>query len=138
MSVGGKLAENEGPHKRFSSATWDSKTGYQNVTDEVLPMVQGSSRMEWQGSCLGSIVNREIIEIMNSSVHLTVTAPAARRPKKAKAQKRSRNRGRNGKGSSQVDPATTMAAVGTLTRTKALLLAALRVWELKHRIHDQE
>ena len=27
-------------------------------------------------------------------------------------------------------------AVGTLTRTKSLLLAALRVWELKHRISD--
>jgi hypothetical protein len=26
--------------------------------------------------------------------------------------------------------------VGTLTRTKSLLLAALRVWELKHRISD--
>ena len=25
---------------------------------------------------------------------------------------------------------------GTLTRTKSLLLAALRVWELKHRISD--
>jgi hypothetical protein len=29
-----------------------------------------------------------------------------------------------------------MAAAGTLTRTKALLLAALKVWELKHRLHD--
>ncbi|HZS43128.1 MAG TPA: hypothetical protein VFA52_02835 [Candidatus Paceibacterota bacterium] len=30
-----------------------------------------------------------------------------------------------------------LAAAGSLTRTKALLLAALRVWELKHRIsHD--
>jgi hypothetical protein len=29
-----------------------------------------------------------------------------------------------------------MAAAGTLTRTKALLLAALRVWELKHRISE--
>lgn len=28
------------------------------------------------------------------------------------------------------------AAVGTLTRTKSLLLAALRVWELKHRINE--
>jgi hypothetical protein len=28
------------------------------------------------------------------------------------------------------------AAVGTLTRTKSLLLAALRVWELKHRISE--
>jgi len=29
-----------------------------------------------------------------------------------------------------------LAAAGSLTRTKALLLAALRVWELKHRIGD--
>ncbi|MEP7014505.1 MAG: hypothetical protein ABI925_03610 [Verrucomicrobiota bacterium] len=29
-----------------------------------------------------------------------------------------------------------LAAPGSLTRTKALLLAALRVWELKHRIGD--
>jgi hypothetical protein len=29
-----------------------------------------------------------------------------------------------------------LAAAGSLTRTKALLLAALRVWELKHRISD--
>ncbi len=28
-----------------------------------------------------------------------------------------------------------MAAVGTLTRTKSLILAALRVWELKQRGH---
>ncbi len=30
-----------------------------------------------------------------------------------------------------------MAAAGTLTRTKSLLLAALRVWELKHRIGSE-
>jgi hypothetical protein len=29
-----------------------------------------------------------------------------------------------------------LPAAGTLTRTKSLLLAALRVWELKHRISD--
>jgi len=76
---------------------------------------------------------------MNSG-HLTVSESAARRVKKNKTQKRPRGRGRNGKSASSshsgADPATTMAAVGTLTRTKALLLAALRVWELKHRIHD--
>lgn len=78
---------------------------------------------------------------MNSSGHLTVSETAARRVKKAKAQKRGRPKTRNGKGRNaqgNVDPATTMAAAGTLTRTKALLLAALRVWELKHRIHEQE
>ena len=72
----------------------------------------------------------------NSSGHLTISESAARRVKKAKAQRRSR--GRNGKngGSKTPDPAMTMAAAGTLTRTKALLLAALRVWELKHRINE--
>jgi hypothetical protein len=76
---------------------------------------------------------------MNSSDHLAVGEPAARRVKKTKAKVRSRNRSRNGKGTeTKTDPATTMAAAGTLTRTKALLLAALKVWELKHRIHDQQ
>jgi hypothetical protein len=73
---------------------------------------------------------------MNSSGHLAVSEATTRRVKKNKTQKRSRNRGRNGKGGQAADPPTTMAAAGTLTRTKALLLAALRVWELKHRIHE--
>ena len=75
---------------------------------------------------------------MNSSGHLTVSESATRRVRKSKGQKRARGRGRNGKNgrNSQTDPATTMAAAGTLTRTKALLLAALRVWELKHRIRE--
>ena len=85
---------------------------------------------------LGYMVNREILEIMNSSAHLTVTAPHARRVKKTKV-KGKRGRPRNGKTASQTYDAT-MAAAGTLTRTKALLLAALKVWELKHRIHDIE
>ena len=78
-------------------------------------------------------------DYMNSSGHLTVSE-SARRVRKTKAQKRTRGRPRNGKtgaeARSQYD--TTMAAAGTLTRTKALLLAALRVWELKHRIQDQD
>jgi hypothetical protein len=75
---------------------------------------------------------------MNSSGHLAVSEAATRRTKKNKGHKRSRNRGRNGKGapSGSHDVGTTMAAAGTLTRTKALLLAALRVWELKHRFHE--
>lgn len=77
---------------------------------------------------------------MGSNGDVTVSESARRSIKKPKAQKRGRPRTRNGKSSSAQapDPATTMAAAGTLTRTKALLLAALRVWELKHRIHDQE
>jgi hypothetical protein len=74
---------------------------------------------------------------MNSSGHLAVSEATTRRVRKNKAHKRSRNRGRNGKASqSGSPPETTMAAAGTLTRTKALLLAALRVWELKHRFHE--
>jgi hypothetical protein len=76
---------------------------------------------------------------MNSSGHLAVSESATRRVKKTKGHKRGRNRGRNGKGASSQagnDVGTTMAAAGTLTRTKAILLAALRVWELKHRFHE--
>ena len=76
-----------------------------------------------------------MIDFINNSGHLAVSEATARRVKKTKAHKRSRNRGRNGKSaqtSGQFE--TNMAAAGTLTRTKALLLAALQVWELKHRL----
>jgi hypothetical protein len=71
---------------------------------------------------------------MNSSGALPVSESAARRVRKPKAQKRGRGRGKNvsAAGHGQRE----MAAVGTLTRTKSLLLAALRVWELKHRIGE--
>ena len=75
-----------------------------------------------------------MIDFMNNSGHLAVSEATARRVKKTKAHKRSHNRGRNGKtaqASGQFE--TNMAAADTLIRTKALLLAALRVWELKHR-----
>ena len=72
---------------------------------------------------------------MNTTAHIGVSHPA-RRVKKAQGHKK-RGRPRNGKSSAHAYDAT-MAAAGTLTRTKALLLAALRVWELKHRIHDTE
>ena len=77
---------------------------------------------------------------MNSSGHLTVSEAAARRVKKVKEPKRSKGRGRNGKTGAEArkEYDTSMAAAGTLTRTKALLLAALRVWELKHRVQDRE
>ena len=77
-------------------------------------------------------------DFMNSSSQAAVSEGTARRVKKAKGHRRPRGRARNGKtGQGTPDPATTMAAAGTLTRTKALLLAALRVWELKHRIQDR-
>ena len=72
---------------------------------------------------------------MNSTGHLAVSEATTRRVRKNKAHKRSRNRGRNGKNTG-TDSGAPMAAAGTLTRTKALLLAALRVWELKHRIRE--
>jgi hypothetical protein len=66
--------------------------------------------------------------IMNSG-HLPVTSPTARTVRKAKPRKKAgRPRSSNGEHA--------MAAAGTLTRTKSLLLAALRVWELKHRIGE--
>jgi len=74
---------------------------------------------------------------MNNSGHLAVSEATARRVKKTKAHKRSRTCGRNGKtaqANGQFE--TKMAAAGILTRTKALLLAALRVWELKHRFRQ--
>lgn len=55
----------------------------------------------------------------------------ARRVGKTKAR-----RGRPRKNPAEVSAPREPAAVGTLTRTKSLLLAALRVWELKHRISD--
>jgi hypothetical protein len=72
-----------------------------------------------------------------SSANISVAEPVkrARKPKASKRTNRARTRStaaspKNGHG----EPVT--AAAGTLTRTKALLLAALRVWELKHRIND--
>ena len=71
--------------------------------------------------------------IMNST---TTSAPKAKRAGKAKTQKRGRARNGSGTSAARAGSEREMAAAGTLTRTKALLLAALRVWELKHRISD--
>ena len=67
---------------------------------------------------------------MNNAGHLPISE-TARRAVKAKA-KRGRPRKNNGRENGQRE----LPAAGTLTRTKSLLLAALRVWELKHRITD--
>jgi hypothetical protein len=50
-----------------------------------------------------------------------VSEPAVRRVRKPKARQKSQPE---------------LAPAGSLIRTKALLLAALRVWELKNRISD--
>lgn len=66
---------------------------------------------------------------MNSTGHLPLSDSAIRPLGKAK-------RGRPRKSAAIVSAAPAVrepAAVGTLTRTKSLLLAALKVWELKQR-----
>ena len=63
--------------------------------------------------------------------HLPLSETAARRVRSTKAR-----RGRPRKNNAHDNGVREPAAVGTLTRTKSLLLAALRVWELKHRISD--
>lgn len=73
-----------------------------------------------------------------NSVHLSASGSTSRRLPKSKQQTPRKTRGRP-KGSTNTSPAPAdppLAAAGSLTRTKALLLAALRVWELKHRIGD--
>ena len=88
---------------------------------------------------LGRMENKGNSRGYMNSAHLAVTESVNRRVRKTKGHKRSKGRPRNGKTGAQArnEYDTTMAAAGTLTRTKALLLAALKVWELKHRIHDQ-
>ena len=67
---------------------------------------------------------------MNNAGHLPISE-TARRAGKPKGK-----RGRPRKTSVAQPAERELPAVGTLTRTKSLLLAALRVWELKHRITD--
>ena len=74
--------------------------------------------------------------IMNGNGHLTVSAPAAKRVRRTKSNcRKPKGRSRNGKGTTKVG-SPDLPAAGTLARTKALLLAALRVWELKHRVSE--
>ena len=68
---------------------------------------------------------------MNNVGHLPLSETAARRVRSTKAR-----RGRPRKNNTNENVVREPAAVGTLTRTKSLLLAALRVWELKHRISE--
>ncbi len=73
---------------------------------------------------------------MNSSGHLTVSGTTARQVRKTKASAR-KPKGRSRNGSTKAASAyPDLPAAGTLARTKALLLAALKVWELKHRVGD--
>jgi hypothetical protein len=58
---------------------------------------------------------------MSGSGQPRVNGPAVRRVRKSKPRRKSQPE---------------LAVAGSLIRTKALLLAALRVWELKNRISD--
>jgi len=70
-------------------------------------------------------------QIMNNIGQLPLSETAARHVVSTKAR-----RGRPRKTTATENIVREPAAVGTLTRTKSLLLAALRVWELKHRIGE--
>ena len=69
---------------------------------------------------------------MNSSGHLPVSDSAARPLNKAKRPGRPKKRTTAAAPAGRTTPREP-AAVGTLTRTKSLLAAALKVWELKQR-----
>jgi hypothetical protein len=72
---------------------------------------------------------------MHSSGHLPMSESAARRVRNSKARRKSRGRPKNA-ATAHSNGERELAAAGSLTRTKALLLAALRVWELKHRMRE--
>ena len=72
---------------------------------------------------------------VNTSGHLSVSETAAKRVRKARSSRKGRGRSRNGT-AKVARKERDLPQVGTLARTKALLLAALRVRELKHRVHD--
>lgn len=70
---------------------------------------------------------------INSGGHLKVSETALRRLPKNKARRKPKRRPK--KIDDEMEEPT-RPAVGTLSRTKSLLLAALRVWELKQGIRD--
>ncbi len=71
---------------------------------------------------------------MHSSGHLPISESAARYVRDSKARRKRRARPKNVATAHQSNEEREPTAVGSLTRTKALLLSALRVWELKYRM----
>ncbi len=69
---------------------------------------------------------------LNPSGHLSKSEAVAR-PRRKQPSKPARRRAKSAPGE---EHEVARPAVGTLTRTKALLLAALKVWELKNGIRD--
>ena len=75
-----------------------------------------------------------IMTPLSPSGHLQKSEAAVRpRPKnRAKTARRPRKKASG----ADLDKEKTRPAIGTLSRTKSLLLAALKVWELKNGIRD--
>ena len=86
-------------------------------------------RQSWQGSCSLDMV---IMTPMNPSGHLAQSEAAVR----PRAKSRNKTAKRRRKGAAVSNGEAIRPAVGTLSRTKSLLLAALKVWELKNGIRD--
>jgi hypothetical protein len=70
---------------------------------------------------------------LNPSGHLKKSEAAVRPRPKNRAPQKSKRRTKPAAGG---EDEKVRPAVGTLSRTKSLLLAALKVWELKNGIHD--
>jgi hypothetical protein len=85
----------------------------------------------WQGSCFLILI---IMTPLDTSGHLPKSEAAVRPRRKARAKAARRPRKATPAARDQDD--FPRPAVGTLTRTKTLLLAALKVWELKNGIRD--
>jgi hypothetical protein len=73
-----------------------------------------------------------IMTPMNPSGHLAKSEAAVR----PRSRTRSKSPKRRPKNAAAIDGEEIRPAVGTLSRTKSLLLAALKVWELKNGIRD--
>jgi len=86
----------------------------------------------WQGSCFQVLV---IMTPLNPSGHLQ-KSEAAVRPRVKPRAKQTRRPRKTATAAVNDDDETIRPAVGTLSRTKTLLLAALKVWELKNGIRD--
>jgi hypothetical protein len=70
---------------------------------------------------------------LNPSGHLERSEAAIRPRPKNKMPAKTKRRAKK---AVAADEDEVRPAIGTLSRTKALLLAALRVWELKNGFHD--
>jgi len=70
---------------------------------------------------------------LTPSGHLSKSEAAIRPRQKSRAKGVPKRRPKN---AAAVNGAANRPAVGTLSRTKTLLLAALKVWELKNGIRD--